>query len=102
MGLYIPAQPKNAVMTFMYRNHRDELRRRTVIVDSVEWVINPGYNYKPGWFISGHCIDKRARRSFALDHIQFDPSTNYRINIRLKTAAELVGADQEGKQSDAD
>lgn len=55
---------------FFYRNHRGELAERTVTVDSVEYVREPGYGYPPGWFVSGHCHDKGARRSFAFSSIQ--------------------------------
>lgn len=63
---HIPA-PKP--IQFTYRNHRGEIEVRNVVPDSLEWVKNPGYDYQPGWFISGQDLDKKARRSFALTHI---------------------------------
>lgn len=56
-------------ISFFYKNHRGEVAERTIDVDSIEWQNNPGYDYQPGWFISGHCHDRDARRSFALSHI---------------------------------
>jgi hypothetical protein len=38
-------------------------------VDSVEWIGRPGFDYQPGWFISGIDLDKDEHRSFALTHI---------------------------------
>lgn len=58
------------MITFYYKNHRGEVAERRVEVDSLEFVTNPGFGYQPGWFLSGHDLDKDARRSFALSHIQ--------------------------------
>lgn len=58
------------MITFHYKNHRGEVAERHVEVDSLEFVTNPGFGYQPGWFLSGHDLDKGARRSFALSHIQ--------------------------------
>ena len=55
--------------TFKYRSHRGVIEERTIDVDSVEWVSNPGYDYQPGWFISGMCHDRNKRRSFVLTNI---------------------------------
>jgi predicted DNA-binding transcriptional regulator YafY len=57
------------VVNFTYRNHRGEVAERTVTVDAVEFKRNVGYGYKDGWFVSGYCHDKKARRSFALCNI---------------------------------
>lgn len=55
---------------FLYPSHTGIVRLRTITVDSVEWIANPGCGYQPGWFISGICAEKNERRSFALSHIQ--------------------------------
>lgn len=57
-------------VTFKYLNHHGKLAERTVDVDSVEFVRNPGFQYQPGWFISGRCHTNNARRSFALSRIE--------------------------------
>jgi len=31
--------------------------------------MNPGFDYEPGWFLSGFDTHKQARRSFALTNI---------------------------------
>lgn len=59
-----------ATVTFDYLNHRGVTSKRTIDVDAVEFLTRPGFNYQPGWFISGLCHDKKARRSFALSRIQ--------------------------------
>lgn len=60
-------------VTFDYKNHRGEVRTRTVDVDAVEFLhmrkLDPKYGYQPGWYLSGRCHDKDARRSFALCNI---------------------------------
>ncbi len=57
------------IIEFTYRNHRGRTALRRVRVDSVEWIGRPGFDYQPGWFISGIDLDKEERRSFALSHI---------------------------------
>lgn len=54
---------------FKYLNHRGEIAQRTIDVDAVEFFRDPAFGYQPGWFISGHCHDRNARRSFALNRI---------------------------------
>lgn len=54
---------------FDYKNHNDKTATRNVVVDSVEYIVEPGFGYSPGWFLSGFDVDKMARRSFALDSI---------------------------------
>lgn len=65
---YMGERPKKTI-SFNYRNHRGKVENRTIDVDRVEWLARPGYDYQPGWFISGYCHDRKARRSFALTHI---------------------------------
>lgn len=67
-------------ITFKYLNHRGVTTERTVDVDSVEFLHNPGFNYQPGWFISGRCHTKNARRSFALNRIELpDDGRTYHL-----------------------
>lgn len=54
---------------FAYRNYRGEISERRVHIHCLEYLLDPGFNYKPGWFLSGFDVDKQARRSFALDNI---------------------------------
>jgi predicted DNA-binding transcriptional regulator YafY len=56
-------------VTFDYMTHRGTVEKRTVTVRGVDWTDNPGYNYQPGWFLTGHCHDRDAMRSFALNRI---------------------------------
>lgn len=58
------------VIKFMYLNHHGKLAERRVAVECVEFQHNPGFGYQPGWFVTGLCLDKRARRSFALNRIE--------------------------------
>lgn len=62
------------VITFEYLNHAGKKQRRKITVDAVEFIGKVNYGYQPGWFISGFCHDKQARRSFALSRIIFDDS----------------------------
>jgi hypothetical protein len=66
-------------ITFRYRNHRGVTADRTVTVDTVEFIRDPGYGYQPGWFISGWCATKNNRRSFALSHIVMDEESAPKI-----------------------
>lgn len=54
---------------FKYKNHRGEIADRVVKVESLDYLIEPGYGYEAGWFLSGTCQDKGERRSFALVNI---------------------------------
>lgn len=57
------------VARFKYKNHHGKIADRVVSVDALEYIMEPGFEYPPGWFLSGYCHDKRARRSFALNNI---------------------------------
>lgn len=59
----------NPMAKFKYRNHKGVIEERLVDVDAVEYIRDPGYSYQPGWFISGYCYTKKARRSFAIVNI---------------------------------
>lgn len=63
-------------MSFEYLNHRGKQELRTVDVECLEYFSNPAFGYQAGWFISGRCHTKNARRSFALSRIIIpeDPS----------------------------
>lgn len=54
---------------FLYKNHKGEKALRIVHDVSIEYIPTPGFDYQPGWFLSGICQTKMARRSFALTHI---------------------------------
>lgn len=71
------------VATFRYRNHKGEEAIRSVAVESLDFLVNPGFGYQPGWFISGICQDKLERRSFALSHIVLiDNAISQTISLR--------------------
>lgn len=55
---------------FYYLNHKGITRLRTVVPEALEVLLEPGFGYAPGWFLSGQDLDKGARRSFALGNIQ--------------------------------
>lgn len=63
---------KTTTITFKYLNHRGEHADRTIDVEAVEFIREPGFGYQSGWFVSGRCHDKDARRSFALNRILFN------------------------------
>lgn len=54
---------------FTYKNHHDTIAERTVIPRSLQYITSPGFNYSPGWFLTGFCLDKQAIRSFALSNV---------------------------------
>lgn len=59
--------------TFEYTNHRGEVAVRTVMVERISWIDEPDFGYKPGWFATGLCLDRKAIRSFALDPAHMRP-----------------------------
>lgn len=61
-------------VTFTYRNHKGAIEQRSIIPDALEWINDPGYNYQPGWFLSGRCTERKQRRSFALANIVLPPA----------------------------
>ncbi|QJD54353.1 hypothetical protein [Aminobacter phage Erebus] len=79
-----------ATISFRYKNHRGEISIRTVDVDSIEFLhmrkVNPKYGHQPGWFISGRCHTKDARRSFALCNIilpsDVDTQDFFKLNLK--------------------
>lgn len=61
-------------IAFNYLNHKGIISERRVTVDSIEFIFGIHYGYQPGWFVSGYCHEKKARRSFALSRIVFSDS----------------------------
>lgn len=72
------------IVRFKYRNHRGKVSDRIVDVRQIEWIERPGYDYQPGWFISGICQDKQAYRSFALNHVVL-----VKDNLKLDITTDL-------------
>lgn len=73
-------------VSFTYKNHRGEVARRTVLVDAIEYLREPGYGYEPGWFIAGFDVDKQARRSFSFANIVLpETSTGWPLRLQLMT-----------------
>lgn len=62
-------------ITFKYRNYKGSVGYRTIEVQSLDWIAAPGFDYQPGWFISGIDEEKKVRRSFALSHIVLEKNT---------------------------
>ena len=57
---------------FIYKNHKGETELRHVICNKLEWIEKSGFDYQPGWFLSGWDTDRDSPdnyRSFALTHI---------------------------------
>ena len=69
-------------ITFTYLNHRGETSERTVEAHSVEYLVDPGYGYQPGWFISGE-VEGKGRRSFSLSRIIFKDGEHMRRPVTL-------------------
>jgi hypothetical protein len=57
-------------LTFAYKNHRGVVATRQVRDAILMYDREPAYGYQPGWFIDAYCIDRYARRRFALANIQ--------------------------------
>lgn len=78
-------------VSFAYNNHRGVSEARTVDVWSIDFRRNPGFGYQPGWFITGHCHDRKAIRSFALSHIVLPPDTDLYLPIdRLSIEGTMI------------
>lgn len=71
-------------ITFQYMNHRGITEERTIVPESIDFVPTGNYGYQPGWFISGICQKKLARRSFALSRIIFPEGTGKALSISLR------------------
>lgn len=74
------------MIKFNYRNHREEIAKRSIIPTHVAWLDNDGireYGYEPGLFLSGYDLDKQAYRSFRFDRI-----------IPLENNAPIINFDQ--------
>lgn len=89
------------VISFGYTNHHGKTANRRVIPDALEYIQAPGFGYPPGWFLSGMCLDKNERRSFALSNMTLPdvanwvllpfnkPTLNDGRNVKLSTGAVL-------------
>lgn len=55
---------------FYYTNHRGERRRREAILQTFEWLADPGYGYPAGWFWTGLDVEKGLTRSFAVTNME--------------------------------
>ena len=64
-----PSTMLHRVFTFEYLNHRGEIAWRLLVPYRLEFLEKPGYDYEPGWFLTGYDVEKQAVRSFALDNI---------------------------------
>ncbi len=72
-------------MKFRYTNHRGETADREIIVESLDYLRAPGFDYEPGWFITGFDGEKNVRRSFSLDRIKLDnPGVVLGFTIQLR------------------
>lgn len=56
-------------LSFTYKNHNGITSVRTLDAESIDYRKSPGYDYEPGWFVTGYCHDRKAIRSFALNNI---------------------------------
>lgn len=59
------------ILKFIYRNHKERIAERHVVPKAIIFEPDPpsDYNYKPGWFLQTHDIDKNAPRNFAFTNI---------------------------------
>ena len=82
---------------FDYLNHRGVVERRRIIPESISLDCHPGYGYQPGWFLNGFCLDRKARRSFALTRFALKelPPGGYTslATIRFKPCSYIYGDD---------
>lgn len=88
---------------FWYKNHRDEIRERTVTVDSIEFVRDekPDYKHPPNsWVLSGYDHDKNARRSFLLDRIIIPNGSRNIFSIPLVNKREAASIAQKEMLND--
>lgn len=77
--------PHCPVLTFPYRNHRNEVEKRIVSAERLEFLPNPGYGYPPGWFITGRDNARDATRSFSLDRIAETAELTEPLSFSLRT-----------------
>lgn len=69
---------------FKYLNHRGIIEEREIKFECLEFIRDPGFGYQSGWFISGECYKKAARRSFALNRIIMNDGDVPRFYTLLK------------------
>lgn len=75
----------NAI-TFKYINHKGRISDRTVVVEHLHFLPDPGFGYQPGWFVTGIDVDKEEYRSFALTHIVMERDTPQQIFELMRLA----------------
>jgi hypothetical protein len=59
---------------FEYTNWRHETELRRVVPDRIVWLDDPGYGYKPGWFLIAWDLKKKAMRQFLFDPAVMRPA----------------------------
>lgn len=57
------------MIEFAYRNYRGEIAVRKIEPTDLAYQPKPGYDYQPGWALSGIDLERDARRTFFLPHI---------------------------------
>ena len=70
---------------FVYRNHREEIAEREVIVHELAWKDDDAireYGYEPGLFLSGIDLPRNVYRSFSLKRIIPQEGNPVLINFR--------------------
>jgi len=72
-------------LTFQYKNHRGVVATRQVRDAILMYDRAPAYGYQPGWFIDAYCIDRDARRRFALANIQI-----HEVPLEDESATTLI------------
>ena len=61
---------------FMYTNYKGERAERHVMPNGLEYGEFP-YHEGPQWFLHGQCLDRKARRTFALKDIEGETLERY-------------------------
>lgn len=64
-------------ISFVYRNHRGEVETRRVIPERLQFILRPGFDYQPGWFLVAWDLDRQHGRTFALSHIIIEGSLTH-------------------------
>lgn len=86
------------VTRFWYLNYKGRLDYRTVEINQPgHYIEAPGFNYAPGWFVSGYDLDRPdtpAYRSFSLDatHMGFASPTHWTDRGNVSPVANCAKA----------
>lgn len=59
------------IYRFVYTNYNGVTETRRVRIESLSFGSNT-FHREPQWLLNGHCMDRNARRTFALNDIQGD------------------------------